>query len=190
MKIVIFNIILLAFVLSSCANQEKQFIIAPELGALSSDTYHGQQLSLKVIDMRASTHIAQILTDNEAAKLYSSQSPLDSVISEVMNKQLKVQGLELASQTESSLEIQIDNALITVQQELMKYDATSKITLRFIIKNSDKTLTKTFRSTTTSNRPFSSDIAVLERDFNQQLSNLLNQALNNAQIQRHIRKQK
>ena len=86
----------------------------------------------------------------------------------------------------SVIEIQIEKALITVQQELVKYKATSEITLRFIINNGDKTLTNTFRSTANSNGPFLSDIAVLERDFNQQLSNLLNQALNNAEIQQHI----
>ena len=155
MKITIFNTILLTCFLSGCANQASQFIIAPELGAIHSNIYQEQQIKLKVIDIRPGTHIAQILSSNEAAKLYSSKNTLDGVINNVMDKQLKAQGLKLTNESQNAIEIRIDNALITVELALIKYNATSKITLRFIINNGEKTLTKTFRSTTTSNGPFS-----------------------------------
>ena len=58
---------------------------------------------------------------------------------------------------------------------------------RVVINNGSGTLTKSFKITGKSNGPLKADIAVLERDFNQQLAKLLTQIVQNQEIQKFIK---
>jgi len=187
MKIKQLTIAFCTFILSACANQPNQVIISPELVSPKAAIYQTQQANLTVTDMRAGNHIVQVLRIDEAAKLFSSRQPLDSIINTAVSKHLNAQGLELTLSEGTKIEIIIDNALISVQQEMMKYKVNSEIVLRFVIQSGDKTLTNTFRNRGNSNGALTADVAVLERDFNQQLSALLTQALSNADVQQFIR---
>ena len=63
------------------------------------------------------------------------------------------------------------------------FKSENKLAIHFIVKNKDKRLTKTFNSKGKSNGAFKADIAVLETDFTQQLTELLTKALANTEIQ-------
>ena len=99
---------------------------------------------------------------------------------------MKKNGLQLQPLAANQFDVIIDNALISVQQELVKYTAHNEIQIRVIAKNGQKTLTKTFKISGNSNGPFKADIAVLERDFNQQLAKLLTQITQNQELREFI----
>ena len=91
------------------------------------------------------------------------------------------------TQANNAIEIIIDNALVSVQQEMMKYQVNNQLIIRVKVNNGAQTLSNTFKVRGTSEGPLSADIAVLERDFNQQLAQLLAQVINNAEIQHFIK---
>ena len=86
----------------------------------------------------------------------------------------------------NQVEIIIDNALVSVQQSMVKYSASNQMNIRVVINNSKGTLTKTFKITGTSKGPLKADLAVLERDFNQQLAKLLTQIVQNEELQQFM----
>jgi uncharacterized lipoprotein len=172
--------------LTACSTPVKHVIINPELRVVSSNVYQQKQAQISFSDLRRANHIIQILRTDEAAELYSPQQPLVEIIKKSLSAGFKTSGLQLQPLAANQIEVHIDSALVSVQQTLLKYTAHNEISVRVIAKNGLKTLTKTFKISGNSNGPFSADIAVLERDFNQQLTKLLTQITQNQELKQFI----
>jgi len=172
--------------LFACSAPIKNIIVSPELAKTNGNAYHQKQVQISFTDLRRANHIVQILRANEAAELYSGQEPLINIINSTLSAGLKANGLQIQPLAANQLEVIIDNALISVQQELVKYKANNEIQIRVIASNGQGSLTKTFTIKGNSNGPFKADIAVLERDFNQQLAKLLTQITQNQELQQFI----
>tara|TARA_B110000438_G_C15678220_1_gene591176 strand:- start:160 stop:732 length:573 start_codon:yes stop_codon:yes gene_type:complete len=173
--------------LLACSTAIKHVIVSPELSTGISDVYQQKQVQLRFTDLRRSNHIVQILRLDEPAQLYSSQQPIVDIVEQSLTSALKANGLQVTSLAANKIEVIIDNALINVQQELLKYSANNQMDFRVVINNASGTLTKSFKITGKSNGPLKADIAVLERDFNQQLAKLLTQIVRNQEIQEFIK---
>ncbi|MBL4899962.1 MAG: hypothetical protein JKX76_10040 [Colwellia sp.] len=136
--------------------------------------------------MRTATHVVQILREGEAATLLSAQERLEDIIKNSLRKHWQQQGLTIQASATNSINIDIEKALINVMQETMSYQVQTEIVLKVSINNSVQTLTSTFRNSGSSKGPFKADIAVLERNFNQRLANLLQQILANEKIKHFL----
>jgi uncharacterized lipoprotein len=176
---------------SACANKPSHVVISPDLtitnGTATKAMYLDKRASITITDLRSAQHVVQIIREDEAAEVYSSQAPLANIIETTLTSELKKQGLDVNTQANNAIEVIIDNALISVQQEMMKYQVNNELVIRVKVNNGAQTLSKTFKVRGTSEGPLSADIAVLERDFNQQLTQLLAQVINNAEIQHFIK---
>lgn len=181
----------LLLVLTACANKPTYVVIAPDLSinnsASSQSAYQNKQASLTVTDLRSAQHVVQILRKDEAAEVYSSQQPLNRIVEEALAAEFKKQGLDINAQAGNAIEIIIDNGLSSVQQEMMKYQVNNELVIRVTVNNGSQTLSNIFKVRGTSEGPLGADIAVLERDFSQQLTQLLSQVINNIEIQRFIK---
>jgi len=179
--------ILTSLALFGCSGGPSHLIIAPELNKPTVVKYHNKQANFKVTDLRTATHIIQILREGEPAQLMTSQKSLSDVINQTLKNEFEKQGLTINQTGLNHIDIIIDTALIKVKQETMSYEAKSNISLRVKVNNTQQTLTKTFNSQNSSSGPLNADIAVLERDFNQQLTNALINILNNIEITQFIK---
>jgi uncharacterized lipoprotein len=190
-KIKVLAVTSLLVLLSACANKPSHVVISPDLTIANSTVnkanYQSKQASITISDMRSAQHVVQIIRKDEAAEVYSSQAPLAQVIERTLTSELKNQGLTVKTQANNKIEIIIDKALVSVQQEMIKYQVNNELVIRVKVNNSVQTLSKKFQVRGTSEGPLSGDIAVLERDFNQQLAQLLAKIINNTEIQSFIK---
>lgn len=173
--------------LLACSSPVTHVIVSPELSNVKSNVYQDKQVQLRFTDLRSSNHIVQVLRLDEPAQLYSAQEPIVSIVEKSLTSALKANGLQVTPLAANQVEVIIDNALVNVQQELLKYSANNQMDFRVVINNGNGTLTKSFKITGKSNGPLKADIAVLERDFNQQLAKLLTQIVQNQEIQKFIK---
>ena len=185
----LFSIIslIITFLLIGCASAPTHLIIAPEIITPPISKQINQQASLNIIDMRTANHIVQILRENEAATIFSAQERLEDIIKNSLSKHWPQQGLVISNNSVNAINIDIENALINVKQDTFKYQVQTEIVLKVSINNGIKTLTSTFKNTGSSKGPFKADLAVLERNFNQRLSNLLQNILVNEEINQFLR---
>ncbi|MFB0982264.1 MAG: YajG family lipoprotein [Alteromonadaceae bacterium] len=181
----------LLVLVTACANKPTHVVIAPDLSitnsASSQSDYQNKQTNITVTDMRSAQHIVQILRKDKAAEIYSSQQPLKNIIKQTLTAEFKKQGLAINAQASNTIDIIIENSLISVQQEMMDYQVNNELVILVKVNNGKQTLSNTFKVRGTSEGLLSADIAVLERDFNQQLSNLLTQIISNTEIKNFIK---
>ncbi len=183
-----FTVILLILSVFSCTTTKPRIVIAPDTITNPSFVYQQIPIVLNVSDLRTSRHIIQILKDNKAAELINSTTALDDILKVKFTQLFKQQGLVINENAPTKLDIIMSKALITVKQGLVKYKANSEIIIQVKVNTSTDILTKSFRIRGNSNGPFKADIAVLSRDFNQQLAQLIEQIVNDNELQTFITK--
>jgi uncharacterized lipoprotein len=183
------HLITFAFTLGlyACANSPSHLIISPDLHTPKKINYVDKQAQLDVIDMRTANHVVQILQEGEAATLISAQTHLDETIRKTLSSQWQKQGLSISSIATNKITIAIEKAVISVKQQTMKYQSQTEIILKVTVSNGLQTLNSTFKNRGNSKGPLRADIAVLERNFNQRLSDLLTQVLANEKINTFIK---
>ena len=176
------GIFILLLTLYGCTNVPDHIIIAPDITNITANTNHNKQMQLDVIDMRTSTHIVQITSKGEAAILVSAQKRLEQTIKSTLSEHWTKQNLTIRNNAANKIKISIEKAIISVNQTTLEYDAQTEIILKVVVNNNPQTLTMTFKNRGSSEGPLKADIAVLERNFNERLSKLLQQILTNKKI--------
>jgi uncharacterized lipoprotein len=180
MNITTFKLIAMVLLLASivgCSTAPTHLIVAPQVYLSPSNQLAGKEAHLNVVDMRTSPHIIQILEQDEAAIILSSEQRLEDIIQGLLAKQWQQQGLTLTNSANNQITITIEKAIISVEQESVSYSTQSEIVIKVSIDNSKQTLTSSFKNRAHSEGALNADIAVLEREFNQHLSTLIKQIL-------------
>jgi len=178
--------LVLLLILQSCISPPKYIVISPELFGYTKGVYQDKLIQVDVIDQRPNSHIVQVLKDNKPATLFSSQDLLTNIIKQALTPMFKKQGMEITDLSSTRVNIYINEALITVNQNFVDYHATNAITLTISIIANGQSTSKTFSSKGRNHGPLNADMAVLERDFNHQLAKLLINIANNTTIQNTI----
>jgi len=176
----------LLFITTACSTAPTHLIVAPQLYLPASNQLADKQAKINVVDMRTSTHIVQILQKDEAAIILSAEQRIEETIKGVLTKQWPLQGLVLSESAKNNLTVTIEKAIVSVAQESVSYNTQSEIIVKVTIDNSKQTLTTRFKTRAHSEGALNADIAVLEREFNQHLSNLLKQVLTSKDIKNFL----
>jgi uncharacterized lipoprotein len=174
--------LIITLILSGCSSTPSHLIIAPEIIVPAITQHNDKKSTLNVVDMRTANHIIQILREGKAATIFSAQDRLEDIIKNSLSKNWKQQGLTLQSNAANSINVTIEKALISVAQQTMSYQVKTEVVLKVAVNNGIQTLTSTFKNNGSSKGPFKADLAVLERNFNQRLANLLQQILVNEKV--------
>lgn len=186
MKLIKLLLPLSSVLLIGCSNTVQNVVVAPQVSMNKSAFYQNKNAKITTTDLRTSNHIIQILSEGKAADLISTKASLSSIIEQQMKTSLKNNGLMLDEFSTNTIEIIVNQAQVSVKQELMKYQAQNIVELTIRAENGQQVLTKSFKTSGSSNGPLRADIAVLERDFNQQLGKLLQQIVLDKEIQQFI----
>lgn len=173
-------------ILTACASSAKNMVLSPQVPQQKSAFYQNKTASLTVSDLRTNIHTIAIHKAGKATELISTDIHIDQIIKKVYQKGLIENSLEINENSANAINLIINTAQVDVQQELVKYSAKNQLTLTAQITSANKTLTKTYNNKGESEGAFKADIAVLERDFNQQLGGLLLQIINDKEIQQFI----
>ena len=176
----------LVALLQACSSGPGHVVINPDLPIVNSNGFAQQTATTSVIDLRTAHHLIQIEKPDQAAKLISTKQHLPDIIEQALEKSFKQSGLLISSNSDKNIELVINEALFVVKQETLKYKAKANIVLTAKVNNGPQTLTKTFTVKGNNEGPLSADIAVLERDFNQLLTRIIGDIVNDEQLQQFV----
>jgi len=176
----------MTFGLAACSSTPSHVIVAPDLMTIPAIYHQGKHAQLNVVDMRTANHIVQVLRKGEAATLLSAQARLEGIIKVNLTEHWKKQSLQIQSNASNTINVSIEKAVISVEQQTMEYKVQTEIVVKVTVNNGEQTLTTTFNNRGNSDGPLQADIAVLERNFNQRLAKLLSQILANEKIAKFL----
>jgi len=172
--------------ITGCTSSDRTFVVAPQLSQVSTSMVSTKVATLSIADLRTNNHIVQIIQEDKAAELISSNTSLIQGLQSSLTKSFSAEGIQFTPKADNSIDVVIKQAKINVNQTMMQYEVDNVIELVVTVNNKNQTLTKTFKNTGTSNGPLFADLAVLERDFNQQLGKLITQIASHNEIQQFL----
>ncbi len=182
----LFFTFIMTFGLAACSSTPSHVIVAPDLMTIPAIYHQGKHAQLNVVDMRTANHIVQVLRKGEAATLLSAQARLEDIIKVNLTEHWKKQSLQIQNNASNTINVSIEKAVISVEQQTMEYKVQTEIVVKVTVNNGEQTLTTTFNNRGNSDGPLQADIAVLERNFNQRLAKLLSQILANEKIAKFL----
>lgn len=177
MKYLICTILLL--LLSGCSQTPSQFVLAPSQQINETSANNNTFYPLTIEDLRAAQHLIQIHKKGDPIKVLASNQNIKQVLKNDLIKRLNA---HKATFHGASYQLNIKEMLITVDQHSLKYESNSRIQLQIIITNDNNTLTKNFKRNGNSYGPLTADLAVLERDFNLLLGQMLDDIVQDAEL--------
>ncbi|MDT0603666.1 YajG family lipoprotein [Thalassotalea castellviae] len=173
--------------LTACANTTNKMVIAPQTPVVKSNFHAMKTAQLTVTDMRANSHVVAIHREGKAIELIPAHDHLDTVLTPLLKQAFINSGLTINNNAMNSIALFINTAEVDVYQSLMKYHTTSQLTLTAKVSAKEQTLTKTFKNKGSSEGVLSADLAVLERNLNQQISDTIALIVNDSEIQQFLK---
>lgn len=179
--------ILSIFMVTACVNAPTEIKLQPQVVNTQGKVYQTQSAKMSIVDNRHSTHLVEVLTNNEKSKLINSATPLKSVLNSQFKKELSDQGLNFNNDSVVSVQLNVERARTYINQDIFDYRANTIIKLRVNVENPEQTLSKTFTLRATSRGPLTANIDQIQQDFNIQLSKIIIQVLEDDQLQNFIK---
>lgn len=175
---------LLSLGITACSQTPSHIIVAPDITIPSATTTKltNKAIHLLMHDLRANQHLVQIMQEGKAATLINDHEQLSDVIKTALTQGFKQQGAIFNPDADNSVFVNIEKALINVEQTMFNYKTNSEIELKVTIRNFGAPFDKTYRVTGSSNGPLTPDLAVLGRDFNQQLGKIMTRILTDQEL--------
>lgn len=184
-KLALLSLVSIA-ILTGCNSTANNIIVAPQV-FINKAPASSIEARLDVQDLRTASHIVEIFKEGEAAQLFSSQAFLQDIVDKTIKDAFQKSGISASQSSAKSIVVAIERADIEVHQKLTKYTANNNIKLIATVTNGDSTLTKAFTNKGNSNGILNADLAVLERDFNQQFGQLISQLAQDSEIHSFLR---
>ena len=124
--------------LIACANAPSSVVVSPQVMISQSMQNANKSASLTVQDMRTAHHIIEIKKKDKAAQLLSLGNSLTNAIETPLKASFEKTGLIVSGASSNQVTLFINAALISVNQELTKYNSTSKIRLTAKVENNKR----------------------------------------------------
>lgn len=179
-------LLLLVLLVSACARPPATMVLSSTLIPQEQRATHSGTIDLQVIDYRNYRHILQLNTGGEQQNLISSSQQPKLIVNEALEQHLSQQGYQLSPTAQTMVTVEIEQMLISLNQQSLKYNTNNNIVLKVIVSSGNKKLTKKFTTKGQSYGLLTADIAVLERIFNQQLGELISKITNDPQVQQYL----
>ena len=178
------------FALISCASVPTDINISPDLN-LKADTYafsNENEWKINSQDLRIARHLVQIVDGDKAAKLINERESMRLLIDRNLSQAWLYNKLKVADQSKYKINIKLVRALATVTEAAISHEVKSEFIIQIQLINQANEYTKLFSSNNQWEASFTADIPDITKKLSLQLSELLNQIIQDRELNDNLQK--
>ena len=177
------TLLIALLLLAGCAQRPVIANLNLSLGPQPSGVYgEGAAAVLSGLDARTSTDLVVYLNDRPASRLGGTEPP-GELISQKLREGLEQQGLQLQANAPVRVGFSINELLVTVTRARMLYSADAKTSITLNVDNRGTVLTRVYRREASQSGATRPELAALENMLNSQISDILEQILQDEEVQ-------
>ncbi|MDF2154382.1 YajG family lipoprotein [Vibrio sp. CAU 1672] len=173
--------------LAACsAPQQPQLNVMPETTLSTNPIVQGKTYSLTSKDVRAAQYVA--LVDNGRSNilpLHAKQN-LRITIEEALEKQFASQGFRTDLNSNNTVELQVQEALINVKHSVMQNEMDAKVILEITAATPQGKLVKTYTGTAQRTGALSASDDDIEQTLNDVIALTLKEMANDAELRQYM----
>lgn len=179
-------LLLSSLFLFACTSTPTSLALAPQLDeniTINESTSKSIWL-LNSKDFRSARYLIAISSGDDVATLINESTSSRLAIAQTLQTHWVKQGhrFNKKEQNNNQIEIQVIKLLAEVEQGSVSHETDINVVLKVQLSTSEKTFSKTFRSHYEEKSPFSADIEELTMQLNTQLSQLLDQVVQDPEL--------
>ncbi|WP_022940244.1 YajG family lipoprotein [Psychromonas hadalis] len=172
--------------LSACANTPTSLKLTPQLDEnITINKIESEKIwSVNSIDLRNARYLIAISSGDKVATLIHESTSSRLTIEKTLYGHWLKQGYHLSNkkQNDKQIEIQLIKLLAEVEQGSLSHETDINMVIKVQLNTDKITFSKTFRSHYEEKAPFSVDIKALTTQLNTQLSQLLDQIVQDPEL--------
>ena len=172
-----------SFLLVACSTSLVSMQLQPELSSTQT-----APLTSKVVweissqDLRIAQYLIEVTKGEDAATLINESQSSRLIIENALQQQWSKHGLIFTANSTDKINIQLIKLLAKVEQNTLTHNINSTIVIKVKLKTKNKIFSKIFRSRFTKEGPFAADIEKVSEQLNVQLSQLLNEIIQDPEL--------
>lgn len=172
--------------LSACSNTPNSLQLIPKLDEKITNTKidSNKKWLIGSQDLRTERYLIAISKGDDVATLINESSSTRALIEKTLQAHWAKQGLQFTNKStnEYQIDIQLLKLLAEVEQSTMSHETDINLIIKVQLKSSKTTFSKTFRSHYEEKAPFSASVKDLSELLNTQLSQLLDQIVQDREL--------
>ena len=167
--------------LSACSSTPSSVQLTPKLdkNITLTKVEDNKQWLLNSQDLRAERYLIAISSGDDVATLINESVSTRTLIEKTLQTHWVKQGHQFVNKSNNGyqIDIQLLKLLAEVEQSTMSHETDINVVIKIMLKSNKTNFSKTFRSHFEEEAPFSPSIEDLTTKLNTQLSQLLNQVV-------------
>jgi uncharacterized lipoprotein len=179
-------ILLSTLFLSACSNTPTSLKLTPSLDTniTVNKVEKKQKWALNSKDFRTARYLIAISTGDDVATLVNESTSTRLIVEKTLQKHWVNQGYRFTDKAGNShqIEVQLIKLLAKVEQGTVSHETNINVIIKIQLNSDKSTFSKTFRSHYEENAPFRANIESLTTQLNTQLSQLLDQVVQDPEL--------
>jgi len=177
-------LLLSLFLLAACTTSPLSIQLHPQLTDKESRAQLEGQIEWQINseDLRIAHHLIEITDGEKAALLVNESQSSRLIIENALQQQWRQSGLNFKTDSVNKITIGLLRLLAEVEQNSLTHNTSSQIVLKVELSNEKRVFSKFFRSRFTKEGPFTADIKKVAAQLNTQLSQLLNEIVQDQEV--------
>ena len=170
--------------LISCATVPTDINIIPDLdlkvGTYSFNNDNVWQIGSQ--DLRVERHLVQIVDGDKVAQLINEHQSVRLLIEKNLSEAWANNKLNIVNQSDYKIDIKLIKALATVEEAAVSYEVKSEMVIKIQVTHQGNIYVKLFKSNSQWEGPFTASISRITKELSVQLSELLNQIVQDQEL--------
>ncbi|WP_117235211.1 YajG family lipoprotein [Vibrio maerlii] len=174
--------------LAACAApQPEQINLAPKATLANSDLVSGSTVNLTSKDVRAAQYVALVDSGRSNIEPLHPKQNVRISVEDAVAKQLQSQGFDLTVNSENSIIVEIQEALVNVRHTVMKNEMDGKVTIQITAETPQGKLVKTFTGTAKREGSLSASNEEIETVLNDVTNLVLKEIANDQELNGYLK---
>ncbi|WP_425666036.1 YajG family lipoprotein [Vibrio tubiashii] len=173
--------------LTACsAPQQEQINFMPKAVLSNSDIVQGASFTLTSKDMRSAQYVALVDSGRSNIEPIHSKQNVRISIENALLDQFKSQGFRSTVNSENSVEVEVQEALVSVKHTVMENQMDGKVVLEITAETPQGKLVKTYTGTAKRTGALSASNEEIEEVLNDVINLVLQEVSNDRELQNYM----
>ncbi|BDY06281.1 YajG family lipoprotein [Ferrimonas sp. YFM] len=174
-----------ALLLAGCASAPNTLILSPAAPIVQPGSQQGS-VALTSVDHRPEQFLVEVRKDDGAAELLSPAEPPRQLLEQGVRDGLSKLGYRLDPAASVTMSLSLNKLVMKIDQGTFSHDATTNLVATVVVNNLGNTLTKEYRVRSSFSGPLKPEMARIEREMNDRLSQLMSDIVNDPELHEHL----
>ncbi|SHE86099.1 YajG family lipoprotein [Vibrio gazogenes] len=174
--------------LAACSGpQQQQINFAPQPALSQSDIVKGKTFTLMSKDVRTSQYVALVDSGRAHIEPVHARQNVRIAIENALSQQFSSQGFTTSVNSENSVTVEIQEALVSVKHSIMESKMNASVVLEITAETPTGKLVKTYHGTAEKTSTFSASNDDIEMVFNDVVNNVLKKIAQDDELKNYMR---